>query len=160
MPRTPDTLQKTADRSRRTELADQLHIADINTQFERSRRNQHLQLAAFEALLGIQPLLFRQAAVMRRDGGLAEPLSEMARNTLGHPARVHEHERGAVLRDQIGEAVVDTLAHIVRHDCFERNGRQFECEIALAHMADIDDRTRSIASQELRDEFDRLLRRR
>ncbi len=33
-------------------LAHQIHIADVDAQLEGGRRNEHLQLAALEALLG------------------------------------------------------------------------------------------------------------
>ena len=56
-----------------------------------------------QALLGVEALLLGQAAVMRGDLLLAEALGEMARHALGHAARVDEDERGAVLRDQLGE---------------------------------------------------------
>ena len=138
--RAPDALQKRRDRARRTHLADQIDVADIDAEFQRSGRDQHPQLAALEPLFGVETMLFGEAAVMRGDHVLAEPLGQMARGALGHAARVDENQRGAMQRDQFGEAVVDALPHFVGHDRFERHGRNFQREIALADVADVDDR--------------------
>ena len=43
-----------------------------------------LQLAALEPLLGVEPLLLGEAAVVRGDVLLAEPLGQVARHALGH----------------------------------------------------------------------------
>ena len=160
MSRAADALQKSADRSRRAELANQFDIADIDTQFQRRRGDQHAQFAAFQALLGIEPKLAREAAVVRRDRVLAEPVGQMARGALGHAPRVDEHERRAMLRDEFGQPVVDALPRVVRHDRFERHRRQFERQVARADVPDIDDLARlRFSHQKLRHEFDRLLRR-
>ena len=79
---------------------------------------------------GVEPALFRQAAVMRRDLVGAEPLRQRAGGALGHAAGVDEDQRRAVRLDQLGDAVVDLLPDLARHDRFERRGRQFEREIA------------------------------
>jgi len=44
-------LQEACDRARRTELADQIYVADIDTEFERSGRHERLQLTVLEPLL-------------------------------------------------------------------------------------------------------------
>jgi hypothetical protein len=62
-----------------------------------------LQLAALEALLGVEPVFLGQAAVVRGDVFLAEALAQVARHALGHAARVDEDERGAVQRHQFGQ---------------------------------------------------------
>ena len=65
--RAPDPLQEARDRARRAELADQIDLADIDAELERGGRDQRLELAALQALLGVEPLLLREAAVMRGD---------------------------------------------------------------------------------------------
>ena len=67
-------LQKRRDGVRRTELTHQIHIADVDAQLQRSGRNQRLQFAALQALLGVQPLFLRHAAVVRGHGLFTEPL--------------------------------------------------------------------------------------
>ena len=118
-----DALQEARDRARRAELADEIDVADIDAELERGGGDQRLELAALEPLLGVEPLLLGEAAVMRRDLLLAEPLGELAGRALGHAARVDEDERRAVLLDQLGEAVVDLLPDLGRHHRFERRGR-------------------------------------
>ncbi|SAK95147.1 hypothetical protein AWB82_06876 [Caballeronia glebae] len=161
MPGAPDALQKRADRTGRADLADEIDIADIDAQLKRRRGDQHAQFAALQALLRVQTMLAREAAVMRGDRFLAEPLGQMPRRALGHAARVHEDERGAMLPGKLRETVVDALPRVVGHDRFERHRRDVEREIALADVAHVDDLARLVFTDEkLRDEFDRLLRRR
>ncbi len=64
--RAAGALQEGGDRPRRTELADQIDIADIQPEFQRRGRDEHLQLAALETALGDQPRLLRETAVVRR----------------------------------------------------------------------------------------------
>src|SRR5512144_2006531 len=99
MARAADALQERRNRARRPELANEVDVADVDAQFERRGRNERLELAGLEALLGLQAMLLREAAVVRGHRVLAEPLREMARRALGKPARVHEHERRAVRAD-------------------------------------------------------------
>ena len=61
----PDPLQEARDRARRAELADQIDVADVDAELERGGRDQRLQLAALQPLLGVEPLLLGEAAVMR-----------------------------------------------------------------------------------------------
>ena len=72
MPGASNALQKARDRTRRADLADEIHIADVDAEFERSGGNQGLQLAEFEPLLGGEPVLLRHAAVMSGDGVFAK----------------------------------------------------------------------------------------
>ena len=78
MARAPDPLQEARDRARRAELADQVDVADVDAELERGGRDQRLQLAALEPLLGVEPLLLGEAAVMRGDLVLAEALGQLA----------------------------------------------------------------------------------
>ena len=164
MARAPRALQKCRDRSRRTELADQLDIADVDAELERRGGDQHLQLAALQALLGLEPQLLRHAAVVRGDVLVAEQLGQVARGALGHAARVDEDQRRSVREGELGEPRVDLLPHFVRHDRFERRGRHLDREIAGTDVPGIDDRAIvalaavAFADQKTRDLLDRLLR--
>ena len=64
MPRPPHPLQQRGDRTRRTELADEVHIADVDTQFQRRGGDQNLELAGLEPLFGLQAVFPGQASVM------------------------------------------------------------------------------------------------
>ena len=72
-----DALQKRRDRARRAELADEIDLADIDAEFERGGRDQRLQGAVLEPLLGVEAQFLGEAAVMRRDLIGAEPLGQM-----------------------------------------------------------------------------------
>ena len=72
-----DALQEAGDRARRAELADEVDVADVDAELERGGGDQRLQLAALQPLLGVEPLLLRQAAVMRGDLVLAEALGQL-----------------------------------------------------------------------------------
>ena len=85
-----------------------------------------LSCAALQPRFGVEPLLLRQAAVVRRDRVLAEPLAQMAREPLRHPPRVDEDERRPVRLDELGEPVVVLLPDLVRHHRVERRPRQLE----------------------------------
>ena len=98
------------------------------------------KLAAFQALLGVEPQLLGEAAVMRGDL-LGPSRSERWRvDPLGQPAGVDEDERRAMRLDQFGEAVVDLAPDLARHDRFERRRRHLDRQIARAAMAGVDDR--------------------
>ena len=62
-----DPLQEARDRARRAELADEIDVADVDAELERGGGDQRLQLAGLQPLLGIEPLLLGEAAVVRGD---------------------------------------------------------------------------------------------
>ena len=66
-PERPTRCRKRRDRARRAELADQVDVADVDAELERRGRDQRLQLAALQPLLGVEPLLLGEAAVVRGD---------------------------------------------------------------------------------------------
>ena len=140
MARAADPLQEARDRARRAELADEIDVADVDAQLERRGGDQRLQLAVLQPLLGVEPLLLGQAAVMRGDRVLAQPLGQRAGDALGHAARVDEYQRGAMRFDQAQEPVVNLLPDLGRHHRFERRAGNFDRQIARALMPGVDDR--------------------
>ena len=74
MSRASDPLQKTCDRTRRSELAHQIDIADVDAKFEGSGRDKRFELALFQTMLGVAPMLLRHAAMMGGDPVGAEAL--------------------------------------------------------------------------------------
>ena len=162
-----DALQKARDRTRRAELAHQIHIADVDAEFQRRGRHQRFEFAALQPLLGGQALFLRQAAVMRGDRRLAQAIRQLARYALGHASRVDEHQRGAVRLDQLHQLVVDLLPDVGGHHRFQRRLWHFKPQIAWALMAGIDDgdvggglAVRCRTDQQVRDRIDRILCRR
>ena len=156
--RASHALQERRDRARRAELADEIDVADVDPELERRGRDQDLQLPALQPLLGVEPDLAGEAAVMRGDLVRAEPLGEMARRALGEPPGVDEHERRAVLVRERREAVVHLLPRVARHHRLERRRRQLEREVAVLDVPGVDDRAGRTAGQEAPDLLDRLLR--
>ena len=136
--RAAHALQQRRDIARRAHLAHQVDVADVDAQLQRRGGDQHLQVAALEALFGGQPVFLGQATVVRRHVLRAEALAQVARHALGHAPRVDEDERGPVQHHQFGHAVVDALPHLVRHHRLQRHRRQFQRQVARAHVADID----------------------
>ena len=136
-------LQKGGDRARRTDLAHQIHIANVDAQFQRCRGYQRAQLAALQFLFGIKTQFLCQTAVMRGDGFLAEPQRQMPHGTLGHAAGVDEDQRGAVFVRKLRKAVENGFPGFVRHHRRQRDRRQFQGQIAVSNVAGVDDRARA-----------------
>ena len=100
-----DALQERGDAARRADLADELDRADVDAELERRGRDERLEVAGAQPRLDPVAAVLRQAAVVRGDDVVAEALAELVREPLGEPAGVDEHERGAVLADERGDAV-------------------------------------------------------
>ena len=88
---TPGPLQEGRDGAGGAELADQIDIPDVDPELQRGGGHQRLEIAGLEALLGREPALARQAAVVRGDVLLPERLGERPRDPLRHAAGVDEH---------------------------------------------------------------------
>ena len=92
----------------------------------------------------------------------------MARDPFRQAARVDEHQGGAMLLDQLRQALVVLLPDLVRHHGFERRPWKLEPEIHVASMPFVDDRARGAsrgvnrgrADQETGDLLDGILGRR
>ena len=113
-------LQQGRDGTRRCDLAYQVHGPDVDPQLQRRRRHEALELTGLETALRFEPLLFGERAVVGRHVLHAQPLGEMHRQPLAQLPRVDEHQRGAVLGDELGEPLVDLLPHLARHYRLER----------------------------------------
>ena len=105
---------------------DEVHVADVDAELERRRRDESPQRSRLQPLLGVQAARLREAAVVARDGLLAEQPRELRRDALGHLARVHEDERRPVLADELADALVDLLPLLVRADRRERRRRDLD----------------------------------
>ena len=132
-------LQEGGDRARRAELADQVDVADVDAQLQRRGRHQQLQLAALEPLFGVQPEFLGQAAVVRGDVFLAEQFAQVAGAAFGHAPGVDEHQRGAVLAGESGDAPVRLFPLVVAHHHRQRRVGQDQGEVALPGVTDVDD---------------------
>ena len=133
-----DALQRDCDGARRADLADQVHRADVDSQFERSGGHHGAQFAIFEAPLGFQAQRAGQAAVVRQDGVFAQALGQMMGHALRQAARIDEDQGGAVGADQLGGAVVDLAPHLVGGHGAELVARHFDGQLHGAAMAHVD----------------------
>ena len=104
MARAARALQEGRDRARRSELAHEVDVADVDAELERGGGDEDLELAVLQPLLGLEPQLLGHAAVMRHHAIGAEELGQMPRRALGHPARVDEDERRAVVLRELPRA--------------------------------------------------------
>ena len=136
----PNALEEGGDATGRFQLADQVHYADVDTKFERSRRHQRLQIARLQSLLQALPSLLREAAVVRGDVLFAQPLRQIVRRPLSQPAGVDEDQRRAMLLDQRGEPVVDVAPLLARADRLEIGRRYLDRDIEVTLVAGVDDR--------------------
>jgi hypothetical protein len=100
-----DPLEEGGDAARGPDLAHQLDGPDVDAQLERGRGDQGLQVAGSQARFYPLPTLSGQAAVMGRHLFVAEAFAELMGDALGQAAGVDEHQRGAVLVHQGGDAV-------------------------------------------------------
>src|SRR5580693_4702282 len=97
---------------------------------------------------------------MRCDVVRPELFCQMVRDSLRQSPRVYEDQRRAMLFDEFYQTVVDLVPHFIGRDGPELAGRNFDSEIELSLVADVDDhRIRpSAAGEKMRDFFNRLLR--
>ncbi len=135
---TPDALERDGDRARRSDLAHQVHGADVDAELERCRGDDGLQLSFFQSFFAGESQLARQASVVRQHGIVAKAIAKMMRHALGEPPGVHEHERRPVLVDQDGQPIVNLLPHLVRRHRAKFVVRHLHCEIHRAAVTVID----------------------
>ena len=107
VPRAPHPLQQGGDGAGRADVAHQFHVADVDAQLQRRGGHHHRHLRGLELLLGFEPGLAGEAAVVGQHLALAEPVGELVRHPFHQPPGVHEHQRGAVALDLLHDAVVD-----------------------------------------------------
>src|SRR6185295_2079013 len=134
-----DTLHGHRNRSRRSDLAYEIDRPDIDAQFERGRCDQRFQLTGFEATFRVQANLARETPVMRGDEFCAEALCKMMRDTFRQPPCINEYERGPMLADERGDAIVDLVPLFVRAHRSELARRHFNGQVELTPRRDLDD---------------------
>ena len=157
---TSHPLQEGRDVAGRAELADEVDVADVDAELERSGGDEEGEGAPLEALLRLEAPFAREAPVVRRHFLLPEPFGEGAGGALGEAPGVGEDEGRPVLPGEGRDAVVDLVPNLGRHHRLERRGRQLDGEVALAVEAFVDDRATSVVpvpDEEARDELHRAL---
>ena len=108
-------------------------------ELERGGGHQGPQVAGPQPGLDPVAAVLGQAAVVGGDHVVAEPLAELVGEALGQAAGVDEHQGGAVLADQLGDAV-EHVAHLLgRGDRLELALGQLEGQVEVALVAGVDD---------------------
>ena len=129
--RAADALEERGDAARRADLAHELDRTDVDPELERRGGDERPQVAGAQAGLHAVPALLGQAAVVRGDDVVAQPGAELVREPFGEPPGVDEHEGGAVLADQRGDAVEDVAHLLGGRDRFELAVGQLEREVEV-----------------------------
>ena len=117
---TPHPLQQPRDAAGGAQLADQVHLADVDTQFQRCRGHQYLEFSGLEPLLGHQPVLPGKAAMVGGDLVLAAAIRQVTGDAFREPAGIDEDDRGPVFGRERGQAIVDLDPDLVGHDRLQR----------------------------------------
>ena len=132
-------MQESCDRTRRAQLAHEVHVTDVDAEFQRCGRDQALEFAGLEPLLGTQAMFPGERSVVRGYIFFTDAIAQVLGGTLGQSARVDEYQRGFVFIDERCEPVVQFLPDLVGHDGLERRAGHLKSHVALAHMTDVDD---------------------
>src|SRR5207247_5368205 len=103
--RPSDALDERRDSMGRSDLTDEIDVADIDAELERRGGDERAELSAFEPGFRVEPRFFRKAAMVGGDA-VAQPIAQVARHTFGHPAGVDEDQRGSVRGDEFSQSVV------------------------------------------------------
>ena len=138
VPRASHPLQRHGDGAGRAELADEIHRAHINPEFQRGGGHHGADFRGGEPPLGLEPGLAGEAAVVGEDRVAREPFAERVGQPLRHPPGVHEHQGGPVFPDQGGDPVADVLHDFVGGHRPEFAARDLDPEIEVAPASDRD----------------------
>ncbi len=132
-------LEGDADGAGGADEARELDGADVDAELERGGRDDDAQVAGLEAGLGGLAARAGEAAVVGRDGVLAEALAEVVGDALDEAPRVDEDEGRARARGERGEAVVDLAPLLGRAHGAELVARGLDREVEVAALARVDD---------------------
>ncbi len=105
--RAADPLEPAGDRGGALDLDHEVHGAHVDAELEAARGHQGGEAAGFQLLLDLEPLLAGDAAVVGADELLAGELVEPLGEALREAAAVREHDRAAVLADELEDPGVD-----------------------------------------------------
>ncbi len=132
------TLERDGDGAGRSDLADEIDVADVDAEFERGGGDEDTALALLEAALGFEAEMAREGAVVSGYLIFAHALGEVVRNAFDEASGVDEDESGAVLESELLEALVNFVPHFVGGDGAEFAGGEFDGEVERASGWDED----------------------
>src|SRR5688572_6715747 len=122
-------------------MANHVHVADIDTELQGSRCHHHGVCPGLELLFDFQPRLTREAAMMRSNLALAQPLAQLVRHALDQTARIDEYQCRPVRLDLLDELIEYGRPNILANNRAELLIRYFDAQIHLAPVANVDNRT-------------------
>src|ERR1700739_1213242 len=109
----PNAVKPKENRPRRSNLASKIDAADIDSKFQRSRRDQSADFSRFQFALRAESQLSRKATVMGRNSVASQSFRKMVRDTLGQPAGVYKNERRRMLVSEQRQPSVNFPPHFV-----------------------------------------------
>ena len=96
-----DPLHEPRRAFRRADIDDEIDIAPVDAEIERGGADHGAQPAGRHRGFDLAPLRYVERAVMQRDGEIVVvDLPELLEDAFGLAARIDEHQRRAVRRDQ------------------------------------------------------------
>ena len=137
MSRAADPLQEGGDGVGDAGLDHQVHVADVDAQLQGCGGHQRPQLAGLQPLLGIEPALLAEAAVVAGDLVLAQLLGEVRGDALGELSGVGEDQRGVGFIDQLQHSPVDLVPDLVGADRAQLGAGDLDGQVQLAPVAAI-----------------------
>ena len=161
--RAAHALDERGDRLGGADLADEVHGADVDAQFQGGRGHQGLKRSGLEPLFGVVPVLLRHAAVVGGDVFGTQPFAQVTGQPLRHAPRGDEDQGRPVPENEFLEAFVHFLPHLVRHDGAEGGTGHFDLQLEFAPMPGVEDLAAlalrvARAGEEVGDPVDGLLR--
>ena len=159
VPGPSDALKGHANRAGRADLADKVDGADVNSQFEGSRRHQHTRFTRLQFPLRFQSQLTRQASMVGSYRLLAQAFRQVVGHAFCQTAGVHEDQGGTMTAGKGGEPVIDLFPHFIRGNCSQFAVRNLNSQIERTAVAHVHDRGfwPAGAHQEASHQFNRLL---
>lgn len=137
--RPADSLQERRQRTRRAEMANEIYVTDVDSEFEGGGGDDHREGSRLEALFGGNPRVAGWAPVMGGDLAFAESLSELVSHALDEAARVDEHQSRSLRANELGDAIVNRGAKLVGSDRSELEVGHLDSEIELAAVPRVHD---------------------
>ena len=138
-------LHQQSDGARRTNLADQVDLADVDAQFQRRGGDTDLHLSVFQLLLGVPAGGPGQAAVVGDHRFLSQARRKLMGDSFHQPARVDEDQGDGVGLGESGDGVQGLAPDFVGGDGAKFLLRQLHGQVNLPAAARVHDHAIGIA---------------
>ena len=109
MTRAPDPLQEGRDRPWRSQLANEIDVADIDAEFEGGRGHHRLQRPRLKTPFRLEPVFFRKASMVSADLISTHPFGEVPRHAFGEAPRVDENKGCPMRVDEFCQPIINLL---------------------------------------------------